>query len=156
MLMMSIPCNAELTVLNGDEEIIKLYSKVSIAENSGFDIIMPRDGVIMGKSCGTLIKLGITMKMGEGYMLFPRSSLGFSSKIRLSNSIGLIDKGYTGELIACVDNLGDDFKYTMGARLFQLVRFDGKPIVIMNTNRQDISHTRGSGCFGSTGGVVDH
>ena len=39
-------------------------------------------------------------------------------RIRLSSSIGLIDKQYRGEIIAIVDNLSDqDYHIEQGARL---------------------------------------
>ena len=38
------------------------------------------------------------------YLLMPRSSIS-KTPLRLSNSIGLIDPGYRGEIIAVVDNV---------------------------------------------------
>ena len=40
-----------------------------------------------------------------GYYLYPRSSTGSKTPLRLSNSIGVIDSGYRGNLIACFDNI---------------------------------------------------
>ena len=98
------------------------------------------------------IKLGISCepKDGKAYYLFPRSSIS-KTPLRLSNSIGLIDGGYRGEIMAVCDNI-KDFNYTVqkGDRLFQLVASDTSPIsyILVDTLSDT---TRGSGGFGSTG-----
>ncbi len=84
------------------------------------------------------------------YLLMPRSSIS-KTPLRLSNSIGLIDAGYRGEIIAAVDNIKDD-PYTVeaGQRLFQLVAMDGSPVHYKLVDK--LSDTsRGAGGFGSTG-----
>jgi len=69
----------------------------------------------------------------------------------MANSIGLIDGGYRGELIAVCDNI-KDVHYTVrrGDRLFQLVALDGSPIEYELCEELSAT-TRGSGGFGSTG-----
>ena len=99
-----------------------------------------------------LIKLGISCEPegGKAYYLFPRSSIS-KTPLRLSNSIGLIDGGYRGEIMAPCDNI-KDFEYTIneGERLFQLVASDSSPIHYEIVD--NISETsRGSKGFGSTG-----
>jgi dUTP pyrophosphatase len=39
-----------------------------------------------------------------GYYLYPRSSTGSKTPLRMANSIGIIDAGYRGDLIAVFDN----------------------------------------------------
>ena len=99
-----------------------------------------------------IIKLGISCEPADGkpYYLFPRSSIS-KTPLRLSNSIGLIDAGYRGEIMAPCDNI-KDFEYTIeeGQRLFQLVASDSSPISFSLV--AELSDTsRGSGGFGSTG-----
>ena len=99
-----------------------------------------------------LIKLGISCEPGDGkaYYLMPRSSIN-KTPLRLSNSIGLIDGGYRGEIMASCDNI-KNYSYTAkkGERLFQLVSFDSSPISF--SLRKELSNTsRGDGGFGSTG-----
>ena len=69
----------------------------------------------------------------------------------MSNSIGLIDGGYRGEIMASCDNIKNfNFKIEKGQRLFQLVAVDSSPISYRIVN--DLSETtRGKGGFGSTG-----
>ena len=58
---------------------------------------------------------------GKAYFLMPRSSIS-KTPLRLANSIGLIDGGYRGELMAMCDNIKQE-AYTVenGQRLFQIV-----------------------------------
>tara|TARA_Y100000996_G_scaffold403132_1_gene375796 strand:- start:475 stop:912 length:438 start_codon:yes stop_codon:yes gene_type:complete len=99
-----------------------------------------------------LIKLGISCEPvdGKAYYLFPRSSIS-KTPLRMSNSIGLIDGGYRGEIMASCDNIKDfDFEVKKGQRLFQLVAVDSSPISYKIV--EDLSKTtRGEGGFGSTG-----
>lgn len=87
---------------------------------------------------------------GQAYLLIPRSSIS-KTPLRMANSIGLIDGGYRGEIIAMVDNIKDtSYTAQQGERLFQLVALDGSPIAY--ELRDEISDTsRGAGGFGSTG-----
>ncbi len=98
------------------------------------------------------IKLGISCENldGKGYFLFPRSSIS-KTPLRMANSIGLIDGGYRGEIMAVCDNIKDyDFSISKGDRLFQLVSADLSTIEFKIVKELSDS-TRGSGGFGSTG-----
>ena len=100
----------------------------------------------------TLIHLGISCENLENkpYMLMPRSSIAKTS-LRLSNSIGLIDAGYRGEIMAAVDNIKNtSFSVEVGQRLFQLVGMDGSEINFELVQNLSPS-SRGSSGFGSTG-----
>tara|TARA_B100000427_G_C15430846_1_gene560744 strand:- start:506 stop:943 length:438 start_codon:yes stop_codon:yes gene_type:complete len=99
-----------------------------------------------------IIKLQIACENIENkpFFLLPRSSISKTS-LRLSNSIGLIDPGYRGEIMAAVDNIKNE-EYTIepGQRLFQLLALDGSPISFELVD--ELSETsRGIGGFGSTG-----
>ena len=80
----------------------------------------------------------------------PRSSIS-KPPLRLCNSIGLIDAGYRGEIIAAVDNIKEQpYKINVGERLFQLVAMNGSKInfeLVSELTETD----RGTGGFGSTG-----
>ena len=84
------------------------------------------------------------------YLLMPRSSIA-NTPLRQCNSVGLIDTGYRGEIMAAVDNIKNE-PYTIepGQRLFQLVAMDGSPIHFELVDK--LTETdRGEGGFGSTG-----
>ena len=98
------------------------------------------------------IKLGIACESTENkpYLLMPRSSIS-KTPLRLSNSIGLIDAGYRGEIMAAVDNIKEDiYTVDIGQRLFQIVAMDGSPLSF-ELVQELTSSDRGSGGFGSTG-----
>jgi dUTP pyrophosphatase len=98
------------------------------------------------------LKLQISCETTEGrpYYLMPRSSIS-KTPLRMANSIGLIDGGYRGEIIAMVDNIKQTaHTVQVGDRLFQLVAMDGAPITFSLVDELSDS-TRGTGGFGSTG-----
>ena len=98
------------------------------------------------------IKLGIQCEPDDGkaYYLFPRSSIS-KTPLRMANSIGLIDGGYRGEIMAPCDNIkNSEYTAKKGQRLFQLVAADCSAISYTIVDK--LSETsRGSGGFGSTG-----
>ena len=131
--------------------------------DSGFDLYCPRDRSIDNGALGQEIHLGVAIEAvndnGEpcAFMLAPRGSIS-KTPLRLSNSIGIVDKSYRGPLMAKVDNLDEfdvacgfvDYQIRRGQRLFQVVAFDGSEITYEIVN--ELSETvRGSGRYGSTG-----
>jgi len=90
------------------------------------------------------------------FLILPRSSTGSKTPLRLANSVGLIDEGYRGELLVCVDNHSNfDFIIPESGLFFQLCAQDyvpfAKVVLVDSLNalpqpRDD----RGAGGFGST------
>ena len=119
--------------------------------DAGLDLYVLEDQVFNPGETGK-IKLGISCENvdGKGYFLFPRSSIS-KTPLRMANSIGLIDGGYRGEIMAVCDNIKDyEFSISKGDRLFQLVSADLSSIefeIVENLSNS----TRGEGGFGSTG-----
>lgn len=106
-----------------------------------------------GKSTGNKIRTGVKIQLPEGWlaMIFPRSSIGAKTALRLSNSAGIIDSSYRGELGVLYDNISE-IPYTInaGERIAQLLvmpSYRFKPIVVDALEESD----RGEGGFGSTG-----
>lgn len=77
--------------------------------DSGLDLVVPFNYQIEPHTT-VVIRTGICCQnVGDtphGYYLYPRSSLA-KTPLRLSNSVGIIDWGYTGEIKAYVDNISD-------------------------------------------------
>ena len=119
--------------------------------DAGIDLFVTKDQTIEASET-TRIHLGIACETVENkpYLLMPRSSIA-KTPLRQCNSIGLIDGGYRGEIMAAVDNIKTE-AYTVekGQRLFQLVAMDGSPIHFELVNELTET-TRGEGGFGSTG-----
>jgi dUTPase len=101
-----------------------------------------------------------------GLYLYPRSSIS-KTRMRLANSVGIIDAGYRGDIIAAVDTIGlfgsNDiwhvWKETLSPiqkydRYFQLCAPDLSAFIvhIVETEAElGAPTTRGAGGFGSTG-----
>lgn len=119
--------------------------------DAGLDLYILED-ITLESGETKAIKLGISCEPQDGraYYLFPRSSIS-KTPLRMANSIGLIDGGYRGEIMAMCDNI-KDFSYTAekGQRLFQLVAADSSPIHYELVDKLN-SSTRGTDGFGSTG-----
>lgn len=87
-----------------------------------------------------------------GYYLYPRSSMGTKTTLRLSNSCGIIDSGYRGNIIAALDNIGNDYIVDAGDRLVQICPPDlAHPMKVEIVDSLDMNTARNEGGFGSTG-----
>jgi dUTP pyrophosphatase len=88
------------------------------------------------------------------YWLAPRSSISKTPLI-LANSMGVVDAGYNGELMAAMHNTSDEpYVVKQLDRLIQIVSGDLTPfyrITIREPNDRPDKTTRGEGGFGSTG-----
>ena len=119
--------------------------------DAGLDLfIIHQQTIDSGASAFIHLQIACENKNGTPFLLMPRSSIS-KTPLRLSNSIGLIDPGYRGEIIAAVDNIkNEDYTVNPGQRLFQLVAMDGSPIHFTLVYKLSET-TRGEGGFGSTG-----
>ena len=117
----------------------------------GYDISASKN-VSLKSNEVTLVNTGLAINLPEhcaGFVL-PRSGLSTKYKITLINSPGLIDPGYTGELLIPLINHSDsDYEIKSGDRIAQLV--------LINTHSVDFKIVnilpetdRSSGGFGST------
>lgn len=89
----------------------------------------------------------------RAYWMLPRSSIS-KTPLQMSNSVGLIDAGYRGKLLAPVRNTcRDPYSVSVGDRLFQIATPDLLPwddIRIVEVVPGGAT-LRGAGGFGSTG-----
>lgn len=96
---------------------------------------------------------GLALAIPEGFAGFvqPRSGLAFRHGIMVTNSPGLIDSGYRGELRVSLHNSGPEvFAIEIGDRIAQLViqRVEAPDFLVVDS----LADTdRGAGGFGSTG-----
>lgn len=84
-------------------------------------------------------------------LVYVRSSIGFKKGVTLSNSVGVIDSDYRGQIFVSLNNLSDeDYTVMPGERIAQLIV---TPVIIPNIEVCDeLPETkRGAGGFGSTG-----
>jgi len=128
--------------------------------DSGFDLGIPTP-YTFHKHWGNKVPLGVCAAMwtSDGiplaYYLYPRSSIS-KTPMRLSNSTGIIDRGYRGELMAMVDIIDHNkIPYEVNAldRHFQICHPSlGKFKVELVDSKESLGVTsRGNGGFGSSG-----
>lgn len=117
------------------------------------DLYALEDTNLNAHTYGNKIRTGVSIQLPEGWLalILPRSSIGSKTPFRLSNSVGLIDSGYRGELGVLYDNTSDaDSFIRKGDRIAQLLvmpsyRFKAKVVDTLEDS------DRGTGGFGSTG-----
>lgn len=117
------------------------------------DLYASETVTLPAKSLSTMIHTDVCIALPEGWMalVLPRSSMGLKTGLRLSNSVGLIDEEYRGQIGAIYDNISDsDYTINKGDRIAQLLvmpasRF--KSVLVPNLS----ATARGEGGFGSTG-----
>lgn len=117
------------------------------------DLYAMEDVALKEHSLGNKIRTGVKIQLPEGWlaMILPRSSMGTKTPLRLSNSVGLIDSGYRGELGVLYDNIGDEpYIINAGDRIAQLLvmpsyRFQAKVVDILADS------DRGETGFGDSG-----
>lgn len=88
------------------------------------------------------------------YYLYPRSSTGTKTKLRLANSVGIIDSGYRGNIIAAFDNIGTyNEVVTQWSRIVQICSPTLEPFMVtVSDTPEELGETsRNIGGFGSTG-----
>jgi len=117
------------------------------------DIYSSENVTVKAHSFSNMIHTGMRMALPEGWVakIVPRSSIGAKTPLRLSNSIGVIDSGYRGEVMVLYDNLSDsDYEIKAGDRIAQMwvepvKRFKGVEVDLLGES------DRGEGGFGSSG-----
>ena len=173
MYQLNIKLNPDL-----DKETRSYYNnyKSSAYEgDSGFDLPLPLNTIVCKNGIETL-NFGISCSMTNlkekrdvSYFLYPRSSIS-STGLLLANSVGIIDKGYRGNIMAKVRylpiiswfewvfSLFGMFHYWYGGRkvlkkgtkLFQICAPTLDPIKILIVDELDNTE-RGNKGFGSSG-----
>ena len=110
---------------------------------------------------GAAVKVGQTCRAAiydpmlgrfRAYWMLPRSSIS-KTTLRMANSVGLIDAGYRGPLLAMLYSTGKDVTVAFGDRYFQIAgpelqQFERIEIV---DEIPGGATARGEGGFGSTG-----
>ena len=160
-----------LKIFVEDENLKQEYIKVASVHNSkmsnslydaGFDIFSPINYEIdeitklhkldFKVMCAAEMVLDNNKRFNTGFYMYPRSSLS-KTKLRLANSVGIIDSGYRGNLIGMFDVLG---KVNIASydRILQICSPYLCPIYVEIVETKEdlgVKTDRGTGGFGSTG-----
>lgn len=96
---------------------------------------------------------GLSFEIPKGYvgLLFPRSSI-FKYGLSLSNSVGVLDSGYRGEVLFKFKEFNEDSSdiYEVGDRIGQIIILPYPQIEFEEVSELSESE-RGMGGYGSTG-----
>jgi dUTPase len=99
------------------QEALTIHNNKILSTNfpdAGFDLFVPEATACLYEN---LVKINFGVKSSAmmvhdngtkfptGFYLYARSCLGSKTKLRLANSVGIIDSGYRGDLIGCFDCL---------------------------------------------------
>lgn len=146
---------------------IEAYWQEAGSFDAGFDLFCPETQLIPGRETHKVnheIKTAMEFVEVEGlgrgnkpvgYYLYPRSSTGTKTPLRLANSVGIIDASYRGHIIAVFDNW-QERPFTIDAyqRMAQLCPPNlTYPIYVelVKTAAELGQTSRGNNGFGSTG-----
>lgn len=132
------------------EAVIPKYAK---AGDAGMDLVaISKTLTEVGEDYGYLeYGTGLAFEIPEGYvgLVFPRSSISKTGAI-LSNSVGVIDSGYRGEVTARFKQIPGSLEYNKGDRIAQLIIIP-YPEIEFNEVEELSDTERGSGGYGSSG-----
>lgn len=128
--------------------IIPAYAKTG---DAGMDLVAT--SILSNTTFDITYGMGIALEIPEGFvgLIFPRSSIR-KYDLTLSNSVGVIDSGYRGELQATFKKTNglDSVAYKVGDRIAQIMIIPYPQIEF--TEVEELTNTeRGEGGFGSTG-----
>ena len=131
--------------------------------DAGFNLLVPEqyecypysvNKIDFGVICDARI-ISKTHNNPTGFYMYPRSSTGSKTLLRLSNSVGIIDSGYRGNLIGCFDvvefHQGNTQKLDPFQSIVQICAPSLIPIYVEIVDDLYENTQRGNGGFGSTG-----
>ena len=131
--------------------VIPTYAKDG---DAGMDMVATK---VINENLGSITYgTDIAMEIPKGFvgLIFPRSSIR-KTNLQLSNSVGVVDSGYRGEIQATFNKIQgiDDVErdsYKIGDRICQITIIPHPPIEFKEV--EELNNTeRGVGGFGSTG-----
>lgn len=117
--------------------------------DAGLDLRTPFSFIVPPKS-RYAVDTGVHVEIPEGYVGFLKSKSGLNvNKGVLSE--GVIDAGYSGSIVVCLYNQGDELvQFDEGSKITQLVILPVETPEVVIVNEIE-SLDRGSNGFGSTG-----
>ena len=163
----------QLKVVTEDNDLIQKYIENAnnhnnnlannIYPDAGFNLLVPTttecytnqiNKIDFGVKCSATLISKNHMEM-TGYYMYPRSSTGSKTLLRLANSVGIIDSGYRGNLMGCFDvaNYSENNIQTVQqySSIIQICAPSLVPIIVEIVEDLDEETERGEGGFGSTG-----
>ena len=140
--------NIQIKLLTEDSIIPKKQHELDI----GYDLASVENTTLLSKQV-TLVRTGLSISLPPGVAGFvlPRSGLATKHQITLINSPGLIDPGYTGEILIPLINHSDiNYNISKQERVAQLVLVNSDNVEFDLVDELNVTE-RSSDGFGSTG-----
>jgi len=153
-----------------DNDLIELYKAAASVHNAnmlsnsnpdaGFDLFSPGIVTCLNGQVNKVnfcVKCAATMvcesgkSFNTGFYLYPRSSTGSKTSLRLANSVGIIDSGYRGDLMAVFDSVYGDHVISRHDKVVQICAPGLVPIYVEVVSSLNLETVRGAGGFGSSG-----
>ena len=119
--------------------------------SGAFDFYSAEDVTVLDTKAQA-INLGVAMEIPQGHvlLLFPRSSIGKNTWLRMTNSVGVIDSDYRGTIHALYACELGGYMIQAGDRIAQGIIVPIPKVEFEEV--EELSTTeRGEGGFGSTG-----
>ena len=133
-----------------ENAVIPSYAKKG---DAGMDLVAT--SIISETDTQITYGIGLALEIPDGFvgLVFPRSSIR-KTRLQLSNSVGVIDSGYRGELQATFNKINNNSQsendYKVGDRIAQIMIIPYPKVIFREV--EELSNTeRGDGGFGSTG-----
>ena len=140
--------NIQIKLLTNEALVPKKQHELDI----GYDLASVENTTLLSKQV-TLVHTGLSISLPFGIAGFvlPRSGLATKHQITLINSPGLIDPGYTGEILIPLINHSDiNYNISKHERVAQLVLVNSDNVEFDVVDKLNVTE-RSSDGFGSTG-----
>jgi dUTP pyrophosphatase len=140
--------NIQIKLLTNEALVPKKQHELDI----GYDLASVESTTLLSKQV-TLVRTGLSISLPAGLAGFvlPRSGLATKHQITLINSPGLIDPGYTGEILIPLINHSDvSYNISKQERVAQLVLVNSDNVEFDVVDELNVTE-RSSDGFGSTG-----
>ena len=140
--------NIQIKLLTNEALVPKKQHELDI----GYDLASVESTTLLSKQV-TLVRTGLSISLPPGVAGFvlPRSGLATKHQITLINSPGLIDPGYTGEILIPLINHSDvSYNISKQERVAQLVLVNSDNVEFDVVDELNVTE-RSSDGFGSTG-----
>lgn len=133
-----------------ENAVIPSYAKIG---DAGMDLTAVSRSEI-SKNYIITYGTGLSIEIPEGYvgLIFPRSSI-YKQDLSLTNSVGVVDSGYRGEIMfkfSVLENETNANIYQIGDRIGQLIIIPYPQIEFEEVSELGLTQ-RGEGGFGSSG-----
>lgn len=140
--------NIQIKLLTNEALVPKKQHELDI----GYDLASVENITLLSKQV-TLVRTGLSISLPAGVAGFvlPRSGLATKHQITLINAPGLIDPGYTGEILIPLINHSDiNYNISKQERVAQLVLVNSDNVEFDIVDELNVTD-RSSDGFGSTG-----